>query len=267
MRMDTRCDACDAAVPPPGRCHARALGPADAVHRPALRRAAGALRRAASPLSLAAAPAECLALLDAHRAAAERPAEVALALWFHDAIYDVHRHDNEAQSADWARDALTAAGVPDEAAATGACAGHGDAARRHSRGSRCAACSSTSTSRSSARRAAALCGIRAADPRRIRACAAAAVRAAATRHPFALSRTAADLSDAQTARGARSTGSRQPSICDRRDGGSRCNGRGIAGPRHPARQCRRSRPGTRTLQSGTGGTSHHTRRFCNCSRS
>ncbi len=59
---------------------------------------------------------ECLTLLDAHRAAAERPAEVALALWFHDAIYDVHRHDNEALSAAWAFEALTAAGVPDEAA-------------------------------------------------------------------------------------------------------------------------------------------------------
>lgn len=59
---------------------------------------------------------ECLALLDLHRAAAERPPEVALALWFHDAIYDVHRHDNEAQSAAWAFEALTAAGVPDDAA-------------------------------------------------------------------------------------------------------------------------------------------------------
>jgi len=59
---------------------------------------------------------ECLTLLDAHHEAGERPAEVALALWFHDAIYDVHSHDNEAQSAAWAFEALTAAGVPDEAA-------------------------------------------------------------------------------------------------------------------------------------------------------
>ncbi len=60
---------------------------------------------------------ECLALLARHAGAAERPAEVALALWFHDAVYDVHDgHDNEARSAAWARDALAAAGAPDEVA-------------------------------------------------------------------------------------------------------------------------------------------------------
>ena len=47
---------------------------------------------------------------------AERPGELALALWFHDAVYDVQAHDNEAQSAEWARRELLASGVPPEAA-------------------------------------------------------------------------------------------------------------------------------------------------------
>lgn len=59
---------------------------------------------------------ECLAGLARERSHAERPAEIALALWFHDAIYDVHRHDNEERSADWAQQALRAAGVAEDAA-------------------------------------------------------------------------------------------------------------------------------------------------------
>jgi predicted metal-dependent HD superfamily phosphohydrolase len=57
---------------------------------------------------------ECLTLFDAHRALAERPGEVAVALWFHDAIYNTIRHDNEAASADWAACVLHDAGAPDE---------------------------------------------------------------------------------------------------------------------------------------------------------
>ncbi|OUL98985.1 HD domain-containing protein [Variovorax sp. JS1663] len=59
---------------------------------------------------------ECLEGLARERTHARRPAEIALALWFHDAIYDVHRHDNEALSADWARQALLGAGAPADAA-------------------------------------------------------------------------------------------------------------------------------------------------------
>jgi predicted metal-dependent HD superfamily phosphohydrolase len=59
---------------------------------------------------------ECLDAFARERSHAQRPGEVALALWFHDAVYDLQAHDNELQSADWARDALRAAGL-DAAAA------------------------------------------------------------------------------------------------------------------------------------------------------
>ena len=54
---------------------------------------------------------ECLDLFARHRALAERPGEVAIALWFHDAVYDTARHDNEAESAAWARRVLIEAGA------------------------------------------------------------------------------------------------------------------------------------------------------------
>src|SRR6478735_4057334 len=53
---------------------------------------------------------ECVATLDSVRASIPHPAEVEIALWFHDAIYDTKRSDNEAQSAEWATTALSAAG-------------------------------------------------------------------------------------------------------------------------------------------------------------
>ena len=60
---------------------------------------------------------ECFAALDALRVECERPAEVELALWFHDAIYDTRRSDNEALSAEWAQRALTDGGAPREVCA------------------------------------------------------------------------------------------------------------------------------------------------------
>lgn len=59
--------------------------------------------------------AECLLHFDRVRSQAGRPGEVALALWFHDAVYALDRHDNEARSADWARRTVREAGVAPEA--------------------------------------------------------------------------------------------------------------------------------------------------------
>lgn len=58
---------------------------------------------------------ECLALAEELRDEMDHPAEVILALWFHDAVYDVRAHDNEAQSAQWAQRALCEAGVSADA--------------------------------------------------------------------------------------------------------------------------------------------------------
>lgn len=54
---------------------------------------------------------ECLCAFEQVRFLAANPAEVEAALWFHDAIYDVHRIDNEELSAQWAKSALLAGGA------------------------------------------------------------------------------------------------------------------------------------------------------------
>lgn len=54
---------------------------------------------------------ECFTSFATVRGEAVHPAEIGLALWFHDAIYDVKNHDNELKSADWARSELLRAGA------------------------------------------------------------------------------------------------------------------------------------------------------------
>jgi predicted metal-dependent HD superfamily phosphohydrolase len=54
----------------------------------------------------------CLQLFDTVRALAAQPDAIELAIWFHDAIYDSHKSDNEASSASLADSALMQLGVP-----------------------------------------------------------------------------------------------------------------------------------------------------------
>ena len=58
---------------------------------------------------------ECFARLDQARGHAERFGEVELALWYHDAIYDPHASDNEAQSAELAVSSMQRAGLATDA--------------------------------------------------------------------------------------------------------------------------------------------------------
>lgn len=57
---------------------------------------------------------ECFSKLQELQAEALHMGEIELALWFHDAIYNVKRHDNEEKSAEWAGDCLRQANAPDE---------------------------------------------------------------------------------------------------------------------------------------------------------
>ena len=59
---------------------------------------------------------ECLTHFESICTLAEHADEVELALWFHDAIYDTSKKDNEKRSAEWARDSVLAAGVSGEKA-------------------------------------------------------------------------------------------------------------------------------------------------------
>lgn len=57
---------------------------------------------------------ECLAQFQNHLHLAVQPSEIEIALWFHDAIYDTRRSDNELRSADWAADFLRGERVVDD---------------------------------------------------------------------------------------------------------------------------------------------------------
>jgi predicted metal-dependent HD superfamily phosphohydrolase len=59
---------------------------------------------------------ECIARLEAALELAEHSGEVEIALWFHDAVYDVKRQDNELQSALWAKCSTLEAGATPQCA-------------------------------------------------------------------------------------------------------------------------------------------------------
>lgn len=55
--------------------------------------------------------AECLGHFESSISCAIKPGEIEIALWFHDAIYDLQGKNNEQLSADWAAETLTASGA------------------------------------------------------------------------------------------------------------------------------------------------------------
>lgn len=71
----------------------------------------------------------CLTWLDWFRGVADRAHETELALWFHDVVYDPRAHDNERQSAELSRRALSGLGIGTEALAR--IASHIEATQRH----------------------------------------------------------------------------------------------------------------------------------------
>lgn len=58
--------------------------------------------------------AECLAHFDAVWQQAQHPGEVAIALWFHDAVYGIKAKDNELRSAQWAVQVLQDCGAAED---------------------------------------------------------------------------------------------------------------------------------------------------------
>jgi predicted metal-dependent HD superfamily phosphohydrolase len=54
---------------------------------------------------------DCLSLFDQTKSLAAHPEEVELAIWFHDAVYDTRRNDNEQKSAEWAKSVIIQDGL------------------------------------------------------------------------------------------------------------------------------------------------------------
>lgn len=59
---------------------------------------------------------DCLSIFDETQFLAAQPEAVELAIWFHDAIYDPKRSDNEERSAAWAKAAIAQSGLSSELA-------------------------------------------------------------------------------------------------------------------------------------------------------
>ncbi|WP_199305718.1 hypothetical protein [Pseudanabaena sp. FACHB-2040] len=59
---------------------------------------------------------DCLSKFDAAKSLARCPEQVELAVWFHDAIYDPKRTDNEQKSAEWASSVIHQSGLSSDIA-------------------------------------------------------------------------------------------------------------------------------------------------------